>query len=59
MNRRDIGPMRRVGLYLLFVAGILSTLATGGGGGTTQAPPEPPPSELTWNEGNWDEVNWQ
>ena len=55
--------LRRVGLCLLFALGVLSTLATGGGGGTATAPPspddEPPALGLIWDQGDWNEVEWQ
>ena len=61
VSRRNIGVMRRLGLYLLVTMGVLSTLATGGGSGTAPAPPddEPPSRDLIWDQGNWDEVEWQ
>ena len=38
---------------------VLSVLTGCGGGG--QAPPiQPPPqTDLVWDQGNWDQLNWQ
>jgi len=50
---------------LVSVAFLFSFLVACGGGGSSggAAPPPPPPpppvTELTWDQGNWDELNWQ
>ena len=31
----------------------------GDGGGGNQPPPPPADTELTWDDDNWDERNWQ
>lgn len=39
---------------------LLSGLAgCSGGDGDREPPAEPPTTELVWDEGNWNEQNWQ
>ena len=59
--QHDHAVLRRLGLTFVSALGLMSIVATGGGGGSTPPPPdgEPEPTELTWDQGNWDEVNWQ
>jgi hypothetical protein len=52
----------RVGIIL--ISTMLGLGACGGGGGSapTSPPPPPPPTadtNLDWDNGNWDEENWQ
>ena len=47
-------------LLLVAVSGLPGCGGGGGGGGGVQPPPPPPPvTTLSWDNGNWDELNWQ
>ena len=54
----------RTGLFALVVASLIN--ACGGGSSTAAISPPPPPpppppidTDLDWDQGNWDEENWQ
>jgi hypothetical protein len=62
------GPLpllRTLAITLLIVATLAACGGSSGGGGAatpTVPPPEPPPPEntsLVWDQGQWDEENWQ
>jgi len=47
----------------LFLACLLVSCGGGGSSGSTSPPPpidtDPQLAPLTWDQGDWDEVNWQ
>jgi len=47
---------RSISVYLVALG-----LLTGSGGSSSppRDPGDPPPTELTWDQGNWDQLNWQ
>ena len=62
MAKQIMRPIARSGTGL---AALVFTLAGCGGGGDlvdagSNLPPVPPPAdELSWDNGNWDETEWQ
>ena len=49
-------------LIRVFLVGLLATLALSAcGGGSSPPPQQVPPIDtmLDWDQGNWDEENWQ
>jgi hypothetical protein len=47
-------------ILVIAFAGFWVTACGGGGSGSpAAATPVPPDTQLIWDEGNWDERNWQ
>ena len=53
--------LKRMRVLALLIVAMAGLSACGGGGGSSAAPPPPPPpvTDLAWDQGNWDELNWQ
>ena len=43
----------------IFFASVLSACGGGGGNGGGNQPPPQADTDLDWDQGNWDEENWQ
>ena len=49
-------------LAILFASIFIAACGGGGSGGNDAEPPPPPPpptGDLVWDQGNWDELEWQ
>jgi len=54
--------LMRIAARLLSILLASLMAVTGCGGGSSGPAPivqPPPPTELVWDQGNWDELNWQ
>ena len=50
---------KQLSRYLSFLIFAFSLTACGGGGGGSSTPPPPTTADsLIWNQGNWQEKNW-
>jgi len=62
----EVRPMSKLLVSITLIFGLSLSGCNGGSSGSSsgQPPPPPPPppppaTDLIWDEGNWDEENWQ